>query len=208
MKVKIYNKDATSFEERDFSNVRIFEGDKGVAALHQVIKAYQANLRQGNACTKDRGAVSGSGKKPYRQKGTGNARHGEKRSPIWTKGGVVFGPKPRDYSQKINKNVKLLAFQRAIFDAIHTDGLALIEAMHITEPKTKNFNALVKNLNRRGRILIVDTEFNDNAILSARNLPYVDLMYAQNLNALNIVNHAYVLVSQRAFEYLLERSAA
>ena len=171
MKVKIYNKDATSFEERDFSNVRIFEGDKGVAALHQVIKAYQANLRQGNACTKDRGAVSGSGKKPYRQKGTGNARHGEKRSPIWTKGGVVFGPKPRDYSQKINKNVKLLAFQRAIFDAIHTDGLALIEEMHITEPKTKNFNALVKNLNRRGRILIVDTEFNDNAILSARHLP-------------------------------------
>lgn len=208
MKVKIYNKDVTSFEEREFSNVRSFEGDKGVAALHQVIKAYQANLRQGNACTKDRGAVSGSGKKPYRQKGTGNARHGEKRSPIWTKGGVVFGPKPRDYSQKINKNVKQIALQRIISDAISTDRLALIEEINIAEPKTKVFNALVKNINRKGRILIVDTEFNDNTILSARNLPYLDLMYAQNLNALNIASHAYVLLTQKAFEYLLERSKA
>lgn len=208
MKVKIYNKDATSSQDQELANIRVFEDNKGVAALHQVIKSYRANLRQGNACTKDRGDVSGSGKKPYRQKGTGNARHGEKRSPIWTKGGVVFGPKPRDYTQKINKNVKLLAFQRALFDAINTGTLALIEEINIQEPKTKAFAALLKNINLRGRILMVDTHFHDNTILSARNLPFLDLMYAQNLNALDLVSHPYVLVSQRAFDYLLERSKA
>lgn len=207
-KIKIYSKDGTNNCEKEFLNLRTFDDRKGIASLHQVIKAYQANLRQGNACTKDRGDVAGSGKKPYRQKGTGNARHGEKRSPIWVKGGVVFGPKPRDYSQKINKRMKQLALQRALFDAVRSEQLCLIEEISVSESKTKAFNSILSNIKPNGRVLIVDISFGDNVILSARNIQRLHMATASDVNALDLVRFPFVIMSEKAFQHIVERSHA
>ena len=115
MKLKVYTKDGSSFVEQDFENIPQFEGDKGLFALKETIVAYQANARQGNASTLDYGHVSGTCRKPFKQKGGGRSRHGTMKSPIHRGGAVVFGPQPRDWSKKINRKVKALAFSRGFF---------------------------------------------------------------------------------------------
>ena len=117
MKIPFYDVTGEAKGEREYAMVE-FEGDRGLQVLKEVILAYRANARQGNACTKTRGDVKGSGKKPFRQKGTGMARQGEKRSPLARGGGVVFGPKPRDFSVRLNRKEKRLALQRALFDSV------------------------------------------------------------------------------------------
>src|ERR1017187_2357472 len=112
MKLTVFNSDGTSSSEKDFAGLHVFEGDKGRQAVKEVIVATQANRRQGTHSTKTRGEVRGGGRKPWRQKGTGRARAGSTRSPLWGGGGVVFGPKPRDYSKKVNAKVRALAFNR------------------------------------------------------------------------------------------------
>ena len=112
MKLKIFTPDATKSSEKDF-NFPTFEGSRGLQAVKEVVVAHRANARQGTRSTKTRGEVRGGGKKPWAQKGTGRARAGSNRSPLWVGGGVVFGPKPRDFSKKINGKVKALAFNRA-----------------------------------------------------------------------------------------------
>src|ERR1700729_2800052 len=116
MILKIFSPDGTTSREEDFTGLPVFDGDKGLQAVKEVIVATQANRRQGTHSTKTRGEVRGGGKKPWRQKGTGRARAGSSRSPLWGGGGVVFGPKPRDYSKKVNNRVRALAFSRALFD--------------------------------------------------------------------------------------------
>jgi large subunit ribosomal protein L4 len=111
MKLKVYSSDGSSSRDQDFPNLPVFEGDKGVQAVKEVIVAIRANQRQGTRSTKTRGEVSGGGKKPWRQKGTGRARAGSIRSPLWVGGGVVFGPRPRDFSKKINNKVKDFGIQ-------------------------------------------------------------------------------------------------
>lgn len=110
MKLKVYTKDGSSFTEQDFANIPQFEGDKGLFALKETLVAYQANARQGNASTLDYGHVSGTCRKPFKQKGGGRSRHGTMKSPIHRGGAVVFGPQPRDWSKKINRKVRALAF--------------------------------------------------------------------------------------------------
>ena len=116
MKLTVFSSDGKTSSEKDFADIPTFEGDRGLQAVKEVIVAINANNRQGTHSTKTRGEVRGGGKKPWRQKGTGRARAGSIRSPLWVGGGVVFGPKPRDYSKKINAKVKQLAFSRALFD--------------------------------------------------------------------------------------------
>src|SRR5882757_5593961 len=127
MKLKIFTSDATKSSEKEF-NLPVFEGTKGLQAVKEVIVAINANARLGTHSTKTRGEVRGGGKKPWRQKGTGRARAGSIRSPLWVGGGVVFGPKPRDYTKKINSKVKNLAFSRALFDRVTAGDIAAIEA--------------------------------------------------------------------------------
>lgn len=206
MKLKVFTKDGASSEEKEFNTMRTFTDDKGLASLHQVLKAYMANQRQGNACAKDRGDVSGTSKKPYRQKGTGMARHGSKRSPIWTKGGVVFGPKPRDYSQKINRRMRQLAFQRALFNCAQEGSLMLIEQITVQQPKTKHFDQLLSKIHPEGKVLVVDLGFEDNAVLSARNLDRVFMVDANSINAWDLVRYSKVLMSEQGFQRVLERS--
>src|SRR5512132_2628737 len=126
MKLKLFTPDATKSSEKEF-NLPVFEGTRGLQAVKEVVVAHNANARLGTHSTKTRGEVSGGGKKPWAQKGTGRARAGSIRSPLWGGGGVVFGPKPRDFSKKINEKVKQLAFSRQLFDRASAGEIAVIE---------------------------------------------------------------------------------
>jgi len=207
MKLKVFTTDGSTSEEKEFTNFPFFEDDKGVAAVRQVVIAHQANKRQGNASTKTRAEVSGSGKKLFRQKGSGTARQGSRRVPHQRHGGVAHGPKPRDYSQKINRKMKALAFQRALFDRATEGGLSVIETIEANEPKTKLFNqVLTAVLPVRGKVLIVDDQFENNAALAARNIEGVVLSEAGNLSTLDVVRYRHIIVSSKGIETIIARA--
>ena len=205
MKLKVYSPDGANSQEKDFA-LREFEGKKGLQALKETLVAYQANARQGTSKTKDFGEVKGTGKKPWRQKGTGNARHGSRRSPLWVKGAVVFGPRPRDWSLTINQKVRQLAFQRALFDKASEGGLSLIEKITPAQPKTKAINQVLTRIHPEGKILLVDESFEKNAQRAARNLARVQMVAADSVNALDLVSHANVLISEQGFQKILARA--
>lgn len=207
MKLKVYTTDGKKSEEKEFPAFPKFEDDKGVAALRQVVIAQQANKRQGNASTKTRAEVSGSGKKLFRQKGSGRARQGERRVPHQRHGGIAHGPKPRDYSQKINGKMKTLAFQRALFERASEGGLSVIEAFEVKEPKTKLFyQVLTSILPNRGKVLIIDDSFDENAALAARNIEGLSLTVASDLSALDIVRFQKIIVSAKGIETIITRA--
>jgi large subunit ribosomal protein L4 len=205
MKLKVYSPDGATAQEKEFA-LREFEGKKGLQALKETIVAYQANARQGTSKTKDFGEVKGTGKKPWRQKGTGNARHGSRRSPLWVKGAVVFGPRPRDWSLTINQKVRQLAFQRALFDKASEGGLTLIEKITPAQPKTKAINQVLSRIHPEGKILLVDESFEKNAQRATRNLARVQMVAADSVNALDLVSHANVLISEQGFQKILARA--
>lgn len=205
MKLKVYSADGKTSREQDFAGLPQFEGDKGVQALKEVIVAINANARLGTHSTKTRGEVSGGGKKPWRQKGTGRARAGSTRSPIWVGGGVVFGPKPRDYSKKVNAQVKSLAFSRALFDRAVAGEIDVIEAWSVAQPKTKLFNEVVGRIAPEGKILVVDETFDKNAALAARNIERVSLQEAAKLNAKDLAQYKRIIVSSKGLEKIIAR---
>jgi large subunit ribosomal protein L4 len=169
--------------------------------------AHQANLRQGNACTKTRAEVSGSGKKLFRQKGSGTARQGSRRVPHQRHGGVAHGPKPRDYSQKINTKMKALAFRRALFNRATDGGISVIEAFEVKEPKTKLFDkVLTAVLPKHGKVLIIDDAFETNAALAARNIDGLSLAEAGNLSTLDVVRYRHIIVSAKGIETIIARA--
>src|SRR5476649_543685 len=182
MKFTVFSSDGTTSREQDFADLPTFEGDKGLQAVKEVIVAINANNRQGTHSTKTRGEVRGGGKKPWRQKGTGRARAGSIRSPLWVGGGVVFGPKPRDYSKKINGKVKNLAFSRALFDRVVAGEIAVIEKFEAPTAKTKAMNLVVTRIAPKGRVLLVDAPFAVETTRASRNLERVSLQEAAKLN--------------------------
>ncbi len=204
MKLKVFSTDGTSSTEKDFG-LPTFEGDKGLQAVKEVIVAINANNRQGTHSTKTRGEVRGGGKKPWRQKGTGRARAGSSRSPIWSGGGVVFGPKPRDYSKKINAKVKQLAFSRALFDRATSGELAVIEAFDTKATKTKAIVQVVERIAPKGRVLLVDAPFAVETTRASRNIERVSLQEAAKLNTLDLAQYAKIIVSTKALEAIIAR---
>lgn len=208
MKLKIYTADGSKATEKELANFPSFEGDKGVQALKDVLVAYHANQRQGNAKVKTRAEVRGSGKKAYRQKGTGNARHGDRQSPIYVGGGVAHGPKVRDWTKAVPKKVRRMAFQRAIFDKASEGAISLIEKFEVDQPKTKTFNTILNHIQPTGKVLIVDQTFQDNTILAARNIERVAITEADSLNAWDLVRYQTILVSERGMEQILNRGNA
>lgn len=204
MKLKVFSADGKSSSEKEFS-LPVFEGDKGVQAVKEVIVAINANNRQGTASTKTRGEVSGGGKKPWRQKGTGRARAGSIRSPLWVGGGVVFGPKPRDYSKKINAKVKALAFSRALFDRASAGEIDVIERFEAAPAKTKTVNALLTLIAPKGKVLVVDDKFTVESARAARNLARVSLQEASKLNTLDLAQYGKIIVSTAALEKIIAR---
>ena len=207
MKLKVFTADGSNSTEKEFPHFPQLEGEKGVAALRQVVIAQQANKRQGNASTKTRAEVSGTGKKLFRQKGSGTARQGSRRVPHKRHGGVAHGPKPRDYSQKINRKMRLLALQRALFERASSGGLSVIEDFAVEAPKTKLFNSVInKVLPQRGKTLIVDDSFEKNAALAARNIEGISLSESSDLSVLEIVKFRNLIVSTKAIETLIARA--
>lgn len=205
MKLTVFSSDGKTSSEKDFAGLPTFEGDKGLQAVKEVIVAINANNRQGTHSTKTRGEVRGGGKKPWRQKGTGRARAGSIRSPLWSGGGVVFGPKPRDYSKKINDKVKSLAFSRALFDRAVAGEIAVIEQFDAANKKTKAVNAVVGLIAPKGKVLLVDAPFTTDASRAARNIERVTLQEAAKLNTLDLAQYKKIIVSTKALEAILAR---
>lgn len=205
MKLTVFSSDGKTSSEKDFADLPVFEGDKGLQAVKEVIVAINANNRQGTHSTKTRGEVSGGGKKPWRQKGTGRARAGSIRSPLWVGGGVVFGPKPRDYSKKINSKVKALAFSRALFDRASAGEIAVIEQFAVAQPKTKLVDAVVGRIAPKGKVLLVDAPFTVEAARAARNIERVSLQEAAKLNTLDLAQYKKIIVSTKALEAIIAR---
>jgi large subunit ribosomal protein L4 len=205
MKLTVFSSDGKTSSEKDFADLPVFEGDKGLQAVKEVIVAINANNRQGTHSTKTRGEVRGGGKKPWRQKGTGRARAGSIRSPLWVGGGVVFGPKPRDYSKKINSKVKALAFSRALFDRASAGEIAVIEQFTVAQPKTKLVDAVVGRIAPKGKVLLVDAPFTVEAARAARNIERVSLQEAAKLNTLDLAQYKKIIVSTKALEAIIAR---
>jgi large subunit ribosomal protein L4 len=205
MKLTVYSSDGTTSSEKDFAGIPTFEGDKGLQAVKEVIVAINANNRQGTHSTKTRGEVRGGGKKPWRQKGTGRARAGSIRSPLWGGGGVVFGPKPRDYSKKINGKVKDLAFSRALFDRVIAGEIAVIEAFVAAPAKTKSVDVILGRICSKGKLLLVDAPFAVATARAARNIERVSLQDASKLNTLDLAQYKKIIVSTKALETILAR---
>jgi len=205
MKLTVFSSDGKTSSEKDFAGLPTFEGDKGLQAVKEVIVAINANNRQGTHSTKTRGEVRGGGKKPWRQKGTGRARAGSIRSPLWSGGGVVFGPKPRDYSKKINDKVKSLAFSRALFDRASAGELAVIEQFAVAQPKTKLVDEVVTRIAPKGKILLVDAPHTAEHARAARNIERVTLQVASKLNTLDLAQYKKIIVSTKALDAILAR---
>jgi large subunit ribosomal protein L4 len=206
MKLKVYKTDGSSFTEKEF-DIPAFEGDKGVALLKQVVVSYQANKRQGTSKTKDYGEVAGSGKKILPQKGSGGSRHGDKRAPQLFKGGIVFGPRPRDWSKTITAQAKKLALQRALFDLASEGGLAVIERFEVAKPKTALFAKVLKNVSPEGkRLLVVDAAWSEPVLRASRNIGRAVFSNSSNLNALDLVKTPRVLITVDGLTKVLERT--
>lgn len=173
-------------------------------ALYDVVNAQRAAMRQGTHDTKTRAEVSGGGKKPWKQKGTGRARQGSTRSPQWRHGGIAFGPTPRSYDVKVNRKVAQLAMRSAL-SAHQADGsLVLVDSLAVSQAKTKEFAALLSKLNITQKVLIVDTVFADDVFLAARNLPNVMLVQASHASVYDLLNCKQLLLTQDAVKYFEE----
>jgi large subunit ribosomal protein L4 len=164
--------------------VDLIENGIGTQALHETVVAYRANRRAGTHSTKTKATVAGSGKKPWRQKGTGNARSGYKSSPVWSGGGVVFGPQPRDYSKKTNKNVKQLALRKAISSRVNAGEVYLIDPIVLDKPKTKDLVSKLKgNIDKTTTALLIIETPDQNLYLASRNHPHLITVTGDLVNA-------------------------
>lgn len=206
MKLKLFNNDGSANGDTEFDGLPVFEDDKGVQAVKEVVVAQAANARQGSANTKTRGEVRGGGKKPWKQKGTGRARAGSNRSPIWVGGGIVFGPKPRDYSKKTNKKVKTLAFSRALFNRVSDESIVVIESLDIAPAKTSVASKLIRSIAPKGKVLVIDKELSETSILALRNLAGVDLEEAPLVSVTDLCQFKTIIVTRSGFETLVART--
>lgn len=167
--------------------------------VYETVKNHLANKRQGTQSAKKRAEVRGGGRKPWRQKGTGRARQGSTRSPQWIGGGVVFAPKPRDYSYKINKKVKRIALKSVLTDKVNNQKLIVLNELTMNEPKTKVFAQTMKNLNIDGKKALFVTKENDqNVVRSGRNIKGVSIAFADIINTYDIINHEVLVMTKDA----------
>lgn len=182
---------------------KVFGAELNTAVIHQVVVAQLANKRQGTKSALTRAEVAGGGRKPWRQKGTGNARQGSIRAPQWKHGGVVFAPKPRDFSQKINKKMKEAAFRSAISSKVADDQLKVVEEIKVSG-KTKEMAAVTSALKLDRRTLFVLTEGDDLVVRAANNLEKIDTVKAEFVSVLDLMNHTDVVLTKAAVKQIEE----
>lgn len=197
-----------SLKDAQAANINVISGtSKGNQAVHDLVTAYRANRRTGSANTKTRGEVRGSGKKIYKQKGTGGARHGARSAPIFVGGGVVFGPKPRDYSKKVTKSTRKLALRKALGEKIAAGEVASIGSFAVAEAKTKSFIAAVSEITDAKKTLIIAKSFDEKTYLAGRNVQGVQLITADEVNIEQILHANAVIITEDSYETLAKRTA-
>ena len=175
--------------------------------MHDLVVAYQANRRSGTACAKTRGEVSGNNKKMFRQKGTGNARHGTNKAPIFVGGGVVFGPRPRSYAKTVPRQVRKLALRRVLNDIISSEKVVSVDSFAIADGKTKSFVKEVSETCPAATVLIVAKTFDDNTYLAGRNVQWAQLETADSVNIEQLLKYQGVVITKDALETLAARTA-
>ncbi len=203
MKVQVLDQNGKPVQELNLPD-EVFSYPVKEHLIYEAVVNYLANQRQGTACTKTRGEVSGGGRKPWRQKGTGRARAGSIRSPLWRHGGTVFGPKPRDYSYSIPKKARKNALKSALTAKLAENLVMVIDSINIAQPKTREAANWLKNLNIDSA-LIVDSRENQNLFRSVRNLPQAKAVDEAQLNIYDVLKYRWIIFSQRAFNSLVER---
>jgi large subunit ribosomal protein L4 len=199
MKIAIKNIEGKKSGELEVKFPLIEDG-RGTQAVHDVVVAYRAAQRMGTACTKNVGEVSGSNKKPWKQKGTGRARAGSHQSPLWVGGGVVFGPRPRDFSKKVSKKTRALSLRKALSERLKAGDVVLVDDLKLASPKTKDFVSLMSTLELTGTTLVVSTGADKNLTLAARNIENVALTTSDSLNTYDILRPDKLLFTKSAFE--------
>jgi len=206
MKLKIQDSKGKSQGELEVK-FELIENSKGEQAVHDAVTAYRAAQRSGTACTKTVGEVRGSNKKPWKQKGTGRARAGSVRSPLWPGGGVVFGPKPRDFTKKINKKTRQLALRKALSERLKAGDVLVVDDLKISAPKTKEMVALLAALKLDGTTLIVQPDINKNLLLASRNIPDLTVTTSDNLNTYDVLRPDKLVFTKSSFEKIEARLA-
>lgn len=202
-KAPLYNREGDKIGEIDLSQ-SVFGADVREALLHQVVVMQLANRRRGTASTKTTSEVSGGGRKPWRQKGTGRARHGSTRSPLWPGGGITFGPKPRDYSFRIPKSARPVAMRSALSAKAGDEEIAVVEELRMEEPKTKTMFSVLDKITGGSKVLLVVEDADENVKKSVRNIPWVQLIESKRLNVYDVLNNEKVLFTKDALQTIEE----
>ena len=203
MLTKVYNMSGEQVGEIELSEA-VFGITPNESVVHDVVKNHLANKRQGTQSALTRAEVSGGGRKPWRQKGTGHARQGSTRAPQWTHGGIVFAPKPRDYSYTLNKKVRRLALKSALSDKAAQQNIVVIDSIKVDAPKTKEFAAFLKAVNVTGKALVVTAEADTNVVKSGRNIPGCQVTFANLINVYDIVNAKQLVLDKAALAKIEE----
>ena len=196
-KLAVYNMDGTTIGEIEL-NEDIFGIEPNEAVVHEAVVMQLAGMRQGTHSTKTRAEVSGGGRKPWRQKGTGRARAGTNRSPLWRKGGIVFGPKPRDYSYSIPKKKRRLAIKSVLSDKVNCGNLIILDQLAFAEPKTKNMVKVLENLKIESKAAVVTLNNGEFVEQSARNIPGIKPLSADGINVYDLLNHEKLILTKDA----------
>jgi len=202
--IKVFNSAGEAAKDISFADEMLVL-DKGEQAVKDAVVAYRNALRAGTACTKSKGEVAGSNKKPWRQKGTGRARAGYRQSPVWRGGAVAFGPKPRDFSQKVNKKVAKLAYTRALSDKINDGQVSVVERFDLSEPKTKVLKSILGKMGLDRSVLIVVDELDEKLVLAARNMQKVDVATATEVSVYSLLLYRNVVATKAGFDALAAR---
>ncbi len=201
--VALYNTSGKQVGEIEL-NENIFGANVNIEAMHQVVKMYLANQRQGTQSTLTRAEVRGGGIKPWRQKGTGRARHGSIRSPQWRHGGIVFAPKPRSYRYSVPKKIKRIAMKSALSSKVNDNNIVVIEELNFDAPKTKQVVSLLQNLKVDSKTLIVVADNNENIVKSARNIEGVKTAFVNTLNVYDILKYDKFIITKDAVKKVEE----
>lgn len=202
--LQIVSSDGTPGETFELKDTWL-ELKRGGQAVHESVVAFLAARRAGTAATKTRAMVRGGGRKPYRQKGTGRARAGSTRSPLWRGGGVIFGPQPRDFSKRVNRKVRALALKRAFSERVEAGDVLVVEDINLAEPKTRLMTDLLSSIGAGQNALVVVEEVGDNVRLAARNLPDVDVMRQCSVNAYWLLLFHKIVFTRAGLEAFLGR---
>lgn len=201
--INIYSIDGSKKDSLKIEESAVGGAEVSPSLLHRAVVSYEANARQGNACTKTKGERSGAGSKPWRQKGTGRARVGSIRSPLWRGGGVIFGPKPRDYTMKLSKKEKKTALRAAIAGKMRDSEVCALESFDLSEVKTRVVAGFIKASQLEGRVLFVSNGIHSDFFRASKNIPNVEVLPVSDLNALNVLKGGTLIFDKAALESFL-----